>query len=125
MIPGLWLSEGGQSATGALIDHVVFSHAQGQAMRAEAEAGGRTVYEALNDRLAALATAEGVAHPGALTADLHVEPDFHGNRSPRADSTLRGIVAGLSLSDTADDLARLYSRLCRRSPTERAISSRR
>ena len=28
MIPDLWLNEGGQSATGALIDHVIFSHAR-------------------------------------------------------------------------------------------------
>jgi len=28
MIPGMWLTEGGQSATGALIDHVLQSHAR-------------------------------------------------------------------------------------------------
>ncbi len=27
MIPGMWLNEGGQSATGALIDHVIENHA--------------------------------------------------------------------------------------------------
>lgn len=27
-----------------------------------------------------------------LTKDLHVWPDFHGNRSPIADSTLKGMV---------------------------------
>lgn len=26
MIPEMWLTEGGQSATGALIDHIIFSH---------------------------------------------------------------------------------------------------
>lgn len=26
MVPGLWLSEGGQSATGRLLDHVIQSH---------------------------------------------------------------------------------------------------
>jgi len=26
MIPSMWLTEGGQSAVGALIDHVVFRH---------------------------------------------------------------------------------------------------
>jgi hypothetical protein len=26
MVPGLWLNEGGQSATGALLDHVIFTH---------------------------------------------------------------------------------------------------
>lgn len=108
MIPGLWLTEGGQSATGALVDHVIFSHAAAAPLRAEARRSGRTVYELLNERLERLAKAEGVAHPAALTRSLHVQPDFHGNRSPRADATLKGVVSGLTLSATADDLARQY-----------------
>ncbi len=108
MIPGLWLTEGGQSATGALIDHVIFSHAASVPLRAEARRTGKTVYELLNARVAALARAEKVAHPAELTRDLHMQPDFHGNRSPRADPTLRGVISGLTLSATVDDLARLY-----------------
>ncbi len=108
MIPGLWLTEGGQSATGALIDHVIFAHAAAAPLQAAARRTGRTIYELLNDRLAALARAEKVTHPAALTHSLHVQPDFHGNRSPRADPTLKGVVSGLALSATADDLARQY-----------------
>lgn len=108
MIPGFWLTEGGQSATGALVDHVIFTHACAVELKTLASQQGRTVYEVLNDRLATLAKQEGVAHPAALTGDLHVQPDFHGNRSPRADPTLRGVIAGLTLSATLDDLARLY-----------------
>lgn len=108
MIPGWWLTEGGQSATGALIDHVIFSHAAAAPLRAEAKRAGRTIYELLNARLDALARQEGVAHPAALTRDLHIQPDFHGNRSPRADPTLKGAMSGLILSATPDDLARLY-----------------
>src|SRR5262249_37273850 len=37
-----------------------------------------------------------------------VLPDHHGNRSPRADPTLRGMVSGLKLSDTPDALALQY-----------------
>ena len=33
MVPGLWLTEGGQSATGALIDHVIDTHARGAELR--------------------------------------------------------------------------------------------
>jgi ribulose kinase len=58
--------------------------------------------------LAALAKTERAPFPAALTRDLHVQPDFHGNRSPRADPTLRGVISGLTLSATTDDLARLY-----------------
>lgn len=108
MVPGWWLNEGGQSATGALIDHVIHSHAAAAGLKAEADRRGRTIYELLNERLDALAKAEGAVHAAELTRDLHVQPDFHGNRSPRADPTLRGVVAGLSLSATADDLARQY-----------------
>jgi FGGY-family pentulose kinase len=108
MIPGLWLTEGGQSATGSLIDHVIYSHAASAELRGEANKRGKTIYELLNERLAALAKIEGAKHPGEITQELHVLPDFHGNRSPRADPTLRGVVSGLTLSATADDLARLY-----------------
>ncbi|MCS6243847.1 MAG: FGGY-family carbohydrate kinase [Opitutus sp.] len=108
MIPGLWLTEGGQTATGALIDHVIQTHAAYAELQAEAARAQTTVYAALNTRLEALAAAERVSHPAALTADLHVYPNFHGNRSPLADPTLRGAIVGLPLSATLDDLARLY-----------------
>ena len=26
MVPGMWLNEGGQSAVGSLIDHIIFNH---------------------------------------------------------------------------------------------------
>ncbi|MET0790022.1 MAG: FGGY-family carbohydrate kinase, partial [Polyangiaceae bacterium] len=38
----------------------------------------------------------------------HVLPDHHGNRSPRADPTLRGMVSGLKLSASIDSLALEY-----------------
>lgn len=106
MIPGMWLNEGGQSATGALIDHTVFSHARSAELKADAERRGSSVYALLNERLEALAE----FHPLAaeLTREIHVLPDHHGNRSPRADATLRGMVSGLKLSDSLDQLALLY-----------------
>ncbi len=106
MIPGLWLTEGGQSATGALIDHTVHSHARAAELQAEARARGVTVYDLLNERLDVLA--KDVRFPALLTRELHVLPDHHGNRSPRADPNLRGMVSGLKLSDTVDSLALLY-----------------
>ncbi len=106
MVPGMWLSEGGQSATGALIDHVIFSHARAAEVKAAAESSGRTAYAILNERLDNLAKTANF--PAELTRDVHVLPYFHGNRSPRADPTLRGVISGLRLSDTIDDLALLY-----------------
>ncbi|HXP98286.1 MAG TPA: FGGY-family carbohydrate kinase [Telmatospirillum sp.] len=106
MIPGLWLNEGGQSATGSLVDFIVRSHARGKELEAAAGKEGHTVYECLNAHLDKIAQ----SHPfaAAVTRDLHVLPYFHGNRSPRANPTLRGMISGQPLSDTAEDLARLY-----------------
>jgi D-ribulokinase len=106
MVPDMWLTEGGQSATGALIDHVVMSHARGKELAERAKTEGSNVYALLNARLEALAA--DVPFAAALTRDLHVLPDHHGNRSPRADPTLRGMVSGLKLNDTVDALALLY-----------------
>ena len=106
MVPGWWLTEGGQSATGALIDHVIDSHARGADLKTEAAAAGTTVYALLNAVLDRLASSAPFA--AALTRELHVYPDFHGNRSPRADASLRGMVNGLRLTDSVDSLALLY-----------------
>ena len=106
MVPGLWLTEGGQSATGALLDHTIASHALGKELAARAAKEGTSVYALLNARLDALAAR--VPFPAALTEGLHVLPDHHGNRSPRADPTLRGMVSGLTLSSSEDALALLY-----------------
>ena len=60
----------------------------------------------LNERLDELS--RGAAFPAELSRGLHVLPDHHGNRSPRADPSLRGMVSGLKLDDGLDALARLY-----------------
>ncbi len=106
MVPGLWLNEGGQSATGSLIDHVITTHAAHAGLAEQARRDGRSLYQLLNDRLKRLA--QDLPFLAMLTRDLHVMPDFHGNRSPRADPSLRGMISGLRLGADADDLALLY-----------------
>jgi FGGY-family pentulose kinase len=106
MVPGMWLAEGGQSATGALIDHVVFGHGQGRELSRQAQERGTSVYALLNERLEALA--DGAPFPASMARHLHVLPDHHGNRSPRADPTLRGMISGLKLADSVDALALEY-----------------
>ena len=102
MLPDRWLNEGGQSATGALIDHVIATHATGRALLEEARAQGDSVYARLNDAVAAL-------DAGVMsTRELHVFPDFHGNRSPWAEPGLRGMISGLTLDDGAHGLTLLY-----------------
>lgn len=105
MIPEMWLTEGGQSATGALVDHIIENHAYTPQLKRDAEAQGKTVYELLNRKVKEMKEA---APAFPLTEELHVLPDFHGNRSPRADSHARGMISGLALDSSFESLARLY-----------------
>ncbi len=99
VVPGLWLNEGGQSATGALLDHVLRWHGAG---------GSPTA--ALHERVCRQVQQARRADPHAYAAGLHVLPDFHGNRSPLADADARGVISGLTLDDSFDSLCRLYWR---------------
>ncbi|XP_014726040.1 PREDICTED: FGGY carbohydrate kinase domain-containing protein isoform X2 [Sturnus vulgaris] len=105
MVPGLWLNEGGQSATGKLIDHVVRGHVAFPELEAKAAASAHSIYTYLNSHLDLIKKSLPV---GFLTVDLHVWPDFHGNRSPLTDLTLKGMVVGLTLSRGLDELALIY-----------------
>ncbi|MDT3253514.1 FGGY-family carbohydrate kinase [Serratia sp. root2] len=106
ILPEYWLNEGGQSATGALIDHVIQSHPCYQDLLAQAKTQGQTIYEVLNALLRRMAgEPEDIAF---LTQDIHMLPYFHGNRSPRANPTLTGTLTGLKLSRTPEDMALHY-----------------
>jgi D-ribulokinase len=105
MVPGLWLSEGGQSAAGAAIDQLVQYHpASGAAKRlAEAEA------MSLVGWLAREAERQGGA--AALpeqVGQLHVVPEFLGNRSPFADPDAKALIAGLGMDGSVESLVGLY-----------------
>ncbi|MDR3538944.1 MAG: FGGY-family carbohydrate kinase, partial [Acetobacteraceae bacterium] len=103
MLPGWWLNEGGQSAAGSLIDWTLRQSDAWPALQAEASAIHRSVYAVANEWVAALR-----ARDPQPTRHLHVLADHHGNRSPRADPTARGVVVGLSLEHGPDALARRY-----------------
>lgn len=108
MVPGTWLTEGGQSAAGALIDYVIEDSGAYKELAYEADERRATVYEVLNERVAALASSKGVGDVAYLTHDLHLL-DYHlGNRSPHADPHARGIVSGLPLDHSAELDTRLY-----------------
>jgi ribulose kinase len=94
-----WLNEGGQSVTGALLDHILRLHSAGGEPNAALHA--RVV-----DRIQELRAAEGPT----FAEGLHVLPDFHGNRSPLADPHATGVISGLTLDTSFDSLCRLYYR---------------
>ncbi|MGA7808415.1 FGGY-family carbohydrate kinase, partial [Bradyrhizobium sp.] len=106
MIPGFWLNEGGQSAAGAAIDHLVRSHPAYHEAVASARAGGMDILEYLERRI--LSRTDGPGQAALLARDLHVFPEFIGNRSPFADPDSRAIVAGLDLDGDLGSMERLF-----------------
>jgi FGGY-family pentulose kinase len=99
VLPTLWLYDAGQSASGALLDHIVRWHAEG---------GEPDV--AMHRRIAARILALQALEGPEFAKSLHVLPDFHGNRSPLADPRAVGVISGLDLDRSFDSLCRLYWR---------------
>src|SRR5208282_4196550 len=101
LTPGQWLTEGGQSAFGAAIDHLM-SMSPALADPAHPRRG----FEAMEREI--VARAGGLSEAARLARDLHVSPDFLGNRSPFADPSAKGAIVGLDLRDDEDGALSLY-----------------
>src|ERR1700693_725727 len=106
MVPGFWLNEGGQSAAGAAIDPLVRSQPAYDEAVATARAGGMEVLEFLERRIAS--RAQKVGEAALVARDVHVLPEFLGNRSPFADPASRAGVAGLDLDVDIGSMERLF-----------------
>jgi D-ribulokinase len=106
MVPGFWLNEGGQSAAGAAVDHLIRSHPAHAEASAVARREGVDIIGFLEKRIIARA---GNASAAALLArDIHVLPEFLGNRSPYADPDSRAVIAGLDLDADICAMERLF-----------------
>jgi len=97
-LEGQWVIEGGQSAAGALLDHLIRGH-----FRREPAVD---LHQQVLARITQLLAARGQA----LGRDMHVLPDFHGNRSPGGDPRSVGVIHGLQLDTSFDGFATLYYR---------------
>jgi len=106
MVPGLWLSEGGQSAAGEAIAHLIASHPA----RAEAEAGAQAAGMSVQAYL--LGEVEARCSDASMAVELAgtrlIVPDFLGNRAPRADPHATAVVSGLTLEAGLEDLLASY-----------------
>ena len=111
--PSFWMNEGGQSSTGLLIDHILETHPAYAQVRAQAEAEHTSIFAVLEGLVDEMMRAAGfeVTSPASfalLVRHMSLYPDFYGNRSPLADTTLRGLASGLSLDRTPRNLACWY-----------------
>ncbi|PYE23020.1 FGGY-family pentulose kinase [Rhizobium sp. PP-CC-3A-592] len=106
MVPGMWLNEGGQSAAGSAIDHLLAFHPAAAAATLEAAAAGLSLPVFIANAAAARATSASEAV--LLATGLHVVPEFLGNRAPFADPHARAVIVGLGMEEDMDSLISLY-----------------
>ncbi|PON55972.1 Carbohydrate kinase, FGGY-related [Parasponia andersonii] len=108
MVPEYWLTEGGQSATGALLDHIIENHVASAHLANRAASKSISIFELLNKTLESMMLDLKLPFLASLTEEIHVLPDFHGNRSPIADPKAKGMLCGLTLDTSEKQLALLY-----------------
>ncbi|WP_313617606.1 FGGY family pentulose kinase, partial [Agrobacterium sp.] len=106
MVPGMWLNEGGQSAAGAAIDQLLSLHPHAETANAEAKGNSTSLPQWL--ALRALASVDHPSDAVRLAGQLHVVPEFLGNRAPFADPAARAVVMGLGMENGFDNLVALY-----------------
>lgn len=106
LTPSKWVNEAGQSFAGALIDRIIAGHSANKELHETAKAQNCSIYDVLHIELERQATNNAQTH--LLTRDLHIQPDFLGNRSPLADPTRKGAMVGLTPQCDLAELARQY-----------------
>ena len=96
ILPRSWLFEGGQTAAGSALDHILKSH--------PAYSSDMT-FSYLNSELGDVLS-DPVLHK--KTSHLHIQPDLHGNRSPLALPWFRGMLCGIDLDSDFENLLVTY-----------------
>ncbi|KAK3089619.1 hypothetical protein FSP39_005104 [Pinctada imbricata] len=108
ILPDMWGNEGGQSASGKLVDFVVDTHPACEEAKTQAAQRNNHLHLFLNEILEKEAKFKGINSTCKLTHNFHVWPDFHGNRSPVADPSLTGMKSGLTFACDIQNLALQY-----------------
>ncbi|MFQ6550145.1 FGGY-family carbohydrate kinase [Aestuariibius sp. 2305UL40-4] len=106
MLPGMWLNEGGQSAAGAAIDRLIGLHPATAEASGLAKQDGKSLPDWLLEK--ALSSAGSAGDLARVAGDLHVVPEFLGNRAPHADPRTGAVIAGLGMDTSLDSLVALY-----------------
>lgn len=108
VIPGFWMAEGGQSATGELLRHVVETHPAFNQAASLAESYHVNIYDYLNEHLREMKEERKAPSISYLARHFFFYGDLFGNRSPIADPRMTGSVIGLSSDKSLDGLAIYY-----------------
>ncbi|CAN6627021.1 D-ribulokinase YDR109C [Trichomonascus vanleenenianus] len=108
LIPGKWMAEGGQSTTGQLLHHVITTHHSSGKLSELAAAQGVSKFEILNSRLEEMQKEQSAPSIVYLARHLFFYGDLYGNRSPIANSSMRGDIVGQSMDVSLDALCLEY-----------------
>lgn len=108
VLPDFWLAEGGQSATGELLRHVLDIHPAYNETVALAKAEDKHLYDFLNAHLEYLSEKNNAPAISYLGRHYFFYGDFWGNRSPIADANMRGCMIGLDSDKSTDNMAMWY-----------------
>ena len=123
MVPGLWLNEGGQSAAGAAIDHLVRLHpAHGEVARLAKRAGRRRCCLARRSARPSLAAARRSSGWWAMCTSCR---NSSATARPSPIRTRRRLIAGLGMDTSSTASSRSMSPACVASATACARSSMR
>lgn len=108
LIPDFWFAEGGQSATGELLKHVIETHPASQEALSIAETYNTNIYTYLNQKLSEMQQEQAAPSISWIGRHYFFYGDLFGNRSPIADPTMTGSVVGLSSDSSLNGLALHY-----------------
>ena len=108
LLPDFWLAEGGQSATGELLRHVLDIHPAYNETLALAKAEDKHIYDFLNAHLRHMADQANAPAVSYLARHLFFYGDFWGNRSPVADPNMKGCMIGIDSDKSTDNMALWY-----------------
>lgn len=108
LLPDMFLTEAGQSATGILVEYILKTHPSYDLAVKNADEKKINLYIYLNKLLESMAVKNGLKNFQELTKSVHIWPDFHGNRTPIADPNLRGMLSGLSMITDEENMATMY-----------------
>lgn len=106
LLPDYFMGEGGQSATGELLKHVIETHPAYQ--EAKTSATDTSIYEYLNSHLHKMREEQKAPALSYLGRHIFFYGDLFGNRSPIADPEMKGAVVGLSSDRSVNALALHY-----------------
>ena len=105
VLPDLYHNTVGQSAAGILLDYILANHPAHELACNKARQKGLSITAYLNVQLEKVAGEQPVA---CLAENIHMLPYYAGNRTPRMDMTLAGMISGLKLDNSEGNLALHY-----------------